>query len=121
MGCNCAHAAWVELIKVPNQMSIYTDPTTLSRKGDIVTQSVLYNLATPQKAKDDKLFLSTIKQSEYDCKENKGKAISLTWYDKNMGEGAVVFAVQPPPTWKAIPADSPFLIEMKTACEHKQR
>jgi hypothetical protein len=83
-----AMAEWVE-VDGDDVMSltIYADPSTIIKRGNMVIISVLYDYKTIQH--DDKLppFLSNIYQEEYDCNELRTKSITSSDFSKNMGTG----------------------------------
>lgn len=86
--------AMAEWVKVGHNegITIYTDPSTISRADDLVK---LWKLVDYQKAPAQnftKPFKSFKVHIEFDCKEGNSRRVAQTFYSDNMGEGDAVLA-----------------------------
>jgi len=85
-----AYGEWVEVsVNVEAGQTVYVDPDTIRRKGDMVEMWALYDNKTPQPAVGD-AYLSRKVQSEYDCTQEMRRMLSVTEFSGNMGSGKVV-------------------------------
>ena len=86
-----AYGAWVEVsIDAEAGQTVYIDPESIRRRGDIAEMWALYDSQTAQPAVG-KSYLSRKVQTEYDCTQNMKRMVSVTEYSGNMGSGNVVF------------------------------
>jgi len=97
-----AYGEWVEVsANVESGETVYVDPGTIRRKGDIAEMWVLYDNKTAQPAVGH-AYLSKKVQNEYNCKEAMKRMLSVTEFSGNMGSGNVVYMSSPllsPATW----------------------
>ncbi len=70
-------------------VTLYANPTTIRKSGNMVKMWRLIDYKTAKDAAG-KQYMSTKRQDEYDCKEERLRIISLVAYSKNMGKGKVV-------------------------------
>jgi len=86
-----AYSGWVSLGGNESAgLTIYVDPSTMSRKGDQVTISILYDFKTPQSKEGDISFLSATMLREYDCAKEHTRLLTVTNYSGEMGNGQIV-------------------------------
>ena len=71
--------------------TIYVDPTTISRKGDLVKMWVLYDFKFVQTI-ESKSYLSATWQQQFNCSEQRSRNLAYTYYSNNMGHGNVTVA-----------------------------
>jgi hypothetical protein len=97
-----AYGEWVQVsVNVEAGETVYVDPDTIRRKGDIAEMSVLYDNKTAQSAVGH-AYLSKKVQNEYNCKEAMKRMLSVTEFSGHMGSGNVVYMSSPlfsPATW----------------------
>jgi hypothetical protein len=97
-----AYGEWVEVsVNVEAGETVYVDPDTIRRRGDIAEMSVLYDNKTAQPAVGH-AYLSKKVQNEYNCKEAMKRMLSVTEFSGHMGSGNVVYMSSPlfsPATW----------------------
>lgn len=87
-----AYAEWVEVTKnVEAGMTVYVDPDTIRRKGDLVKMWSLHDYKTIQTLPGYPSYLSSVSQSLYDCAEERSQLPALTWFSGNMRTGKVVY------------------------------
>lgn len=111
---NSAMAEWVNVGSNEN-VSIYVDPTTIQRAGNMAKMWHLFDF---KYVKEDmgEPYLSTREQNEYDCKEEKYRRRATTQHSKNMGSGKAVYSDSYTAKWKPVPPDSGIEIMWKFAC-----
>jgi len=85
-----AYAEWM-LIYQDTQLglTIYVDPDTIRRKGEVVKWWELYDFKTIQTLGDES-YLSIKGQHEYDCAEELNRSLTRRWFSGNMGSGKVL-------------------------------
>jgi hypothetical protein len=84
-----AHAEWVAIGTTDNA-TVYADPDTIRRKGNLVAMWQLYDYKTVQTVAGNS-HLSSKLQAQYDCLEERDRRLASTWFSGNMGNGNVVF------------------------------
>ncbi len=94
-------AEWVH-VGGNDRFTLYSDPTTINKSGNIVKMLRLTDFKTVQ-ISDGKHYLSTQRQDEYDCVKEQRRIIFVNAYTENMGEGYVVMrVVNKSGSWKPI-------------------
>jgi hypothetical protein len=68
---------------------VYTDSSTIRRRGDLAKMWSLFDSETTQELQG-KRYLSFQQQSEYDCVEERTRILALTFFSGHMGSGDVV-------------------------------
>jgi hypothetical protein len=111
-----AYAGWV-LTSGDDEagLTVYVDPDTLLRKGNLVKMWQLYDYKTVQAVAGDSL-LSIKRQNEYDCTEERTRMLAYTWFSSNMGKGRVVYRTADEQQWEAIVPRSIDRALWKVAC-----
>ena len=101
-----AYAEWVA-IGGNDQigMTTYVNPDTIRRKGDLVKVWQLNNFKTVQTA-DGNSFLSTKKQREFSCAEERTRILAATQFSGNMGNGTVVSVNSNEQQWEPVVPES---------------
>ena len=85
-----AAAEWVGVVFNERvTVTVYADPATIRRSGDIVQMWDLFDFKAPQVAEGLK-YMSRMSQQEYDCKEDRTRVLFLLIYAGNMGSGGLV-------------------------------
>ena len=72
-------------------MTVYVDPDSIRRKGNLAKMWQLYDYKTVQTVAGDSL-LSMKRFNEYDCTEERTRTLGYTWFSGNMGTGNVVYS-----------------------------
>lgn len=88
-----AHAEWRPISYAPGSggFTIYIDPATVLRQGDLVKMLVLYDFKFVQAIKG-KSYLSTTWQQQFECADHRSRHLSYRYHSDNMGNGKVMFA-----------------------------
>jgi hypothetical protein len=98
-------AEWVH-VGGNDRFTLYSDPTTINKSGNIVKMLRLTDFKSAQRI-DTKYYLSTKRQDEYDCVKEQYRIIYVNAYTENMGEGNVVMRViNKPDDWELISSGS---------------
>src|SRR2546425_775145 len=98
------HAEWVAVEKnneLAGIMTVYVDPDTIRRKGNLVKMWQLYDYKTIQTVAGDSL-LSIKRYNEYDCTEERTRMLAYTWFSGNMGSGKVVYSTPDEQQWEPV-------------------
>ena len=98
-----AYAEWVAISSSESLggYTLYADPDTILRKGDLVKMWALYDYKTLQNREGDS-FLSMNTQQQYDCAEERTRLLAYAWYSGNMGKGQVVYSDSSEGKWGAV-------------------
>ena len=99
-------------------LTVYVDPDTIRRKGNLVKMWQLYDYKTIQTVAGDSL-LSIKRYNEYDCTEERTRMLAYTWFSGNMGSGQVVHSDSDEDKWKPVVPDSVAEALWKIACDKK--
>ena len=115
-----AYGEWVLFSETQTGLTVYVDPDTIRREGDLVKMWQLLDYKTIQTVAGDS-FLSSKTQSEYDCAGERLRLLEFMNFSGNMGSGRqdVVSIVPDEKTWISIIAESPGKRLWKVACAKK--
>ena len=100
-----AYAEWLWIDKGKLGMTIYVNPDTIRRKGDLVKMWELFDFKTAQQMADDP-HLSFKMHSEYDCTGERERRLATTFFSGNMGRGNVVYSNSTKDKWGPAPPGS---------------
>jgi hypothetical protein len=81
--------------------TVYVDPDTIRRNGDLVKVWALTDYTTIQTVAD-RSFLSSKAQNEFDCAEERQRELAVTWFSGNMGNGNGVSTNFDETTWRPV-------------------
>jgi len=112
----CVCASW-ETLGTTEGNSIYADPTTKRKVGNIVKMWSLIELKSPQKLVDGKIASSKKEQSEYDCQDERSRSLYSVNHEGSMGAGAVVSTSDEPGKWQPVPPNSVNEALLRYACD----
>ena len=72
--------------------TMYIDPQTIKKTGDLVQVSQMMSFPTGSKSPDGKVsYKSSITTEEYDCKKGLSRSLSFKWFSDIKGTGKVVY------------------------------
>jgi len=95
LSCRTACAEWVSVeSKVEEgltEYTLYVEPDTMRRNGDVVDLSALIDFTTTQTTPSPP-HLSVRSRSQIDCAKERIRLLALTAFSGNMGSGEVVFS-----------------------------
>lgn len=112
-----AYAGWM-LATGSDQtgITLYLDPDTLHRKGDLVKVWQLLDYKIIQNVGGDS-YLSTKLQRQFDCAEARTRILTFTNFSGNMGRGNVVHTGLDETKWEPIAPDSVNQVLWEVACK----
>jgi hypothetical protein len=110
-----AYAEWVE-VGITDEATVYADPDTIRRKGDLVKMWYLHDFKTTQTVLK-KSYLSSRSQDEYDCTEDRHRALATTSFSGNMGSGKVRSSYSIKGKWEPVPPGTITQALWKVACD----
>jgi hypothetical protein len=84
-----ACAEWMSFGASDSGTTVYADPATMRREGDLVKMLVLFDFKTKQ-TKADVSYFSAKAQMEYDCAEQRFEGHTVMYFSDNMGNGQLL-------------------------------
>ena len=86
----------------------FADPVTIRRQDDMVKMWSLIDFGTARVPPGGKRYAyrSSKSEYEYDCKEERLRALSFSWRSGNMGKGKVVYSTAKPGMWEPVARDT---------------
>ena len=93
----------------------YVDIATIRRNGNLVKMWSLTDYKTVKIVAGQSNF-SYKKQSEWDCKDEKGRKLAHTWFTGQMGSGTVNYTDSRTEEWSPIEPESVNETLWKIAC-----
>ena len=82
-------------------LTVYIDPDSIRRKGNLVKMWQLYDYKTVQTVAGDSL-LSIKRYNEFDCTEERTRMLAYTWFSGNMASGKVVYSTPDEQQWEPV-------------------
>ncbi|MCX7141995.1 MAG: hypothetical protein NT123_13130 [Proteobacteria bacterium] len=114
--CGNAAAEWIKLTEL-EAGSVYVDPASVLRDGDVVKLGSLYDLKSAiVSMTNGKPYASQKLQSEYDCRGEKWRMLHFSWHSGKMGEGKMVEYLADAYAWAPVPPGSGVQILWDFAC-----
>ncbi len=98
-----ANAEWVAIgySESLGGYTVYIDPDTIRRNGDLVKVWALTDYITLRTVADIS-FLSSKAYNEFDCAEERQRDLAVTWFSGNMGNGNGVWNNSDETTWRPV-------------------
>jgi surface-adhesin protein E len=112
------YAKWVSVGETQADITVYADPDTIRRKGDLVQMWQLSDFRTVQTVGGDSYFSSKA-LNEYDCAEERTRVLAFTWFSDNMGSGHVVYSNSNERNWEPVAPHSINEALWEVACSKK--
>jgi len=81
--------------------TVYVDPDTIRRTGDLVKVWALTDYTSRQTVAD-RSFLSSKAHHQFDCTEERQRELAVTWFSSNMGKGNGVWNTSDQTTWRPV-------------------
>jgi len=113
------YGEWVPVEKnneVAGRMTVYVDPDTILREGNVVTMWQLINYKTMQGGRSPSRFSSTKIQKQFNCAEARTRLLKVTDFWGNMGTGEPTEAYIDKGNWVPVEPDSINQALLKVAC-----
>jgi hypothetical protein len=116
----CAAPVYAEWVVVGTNIkddTIYINPGTIRRNGEVVELWVIIDSRLAQRLADTTSFFLSVRQlHQYNCGEERLRILATTWFTGNMGNGAVLENLVREGPWKPIPPDSVGRHMMELVC-----
>ena len=104
--CSSVIAEWSQ-VEESSSLIAYVDYATIRKYDNKVKMWSLFDYKNSQDAVgSNKRFLSTKSRNEYDCNEEKSRALSLSVYMGNMGHGEVIYSDSSVGPWEELPPNT---------------
>ena len=101
-------------------LDAYVEPDSIRMKGNKVVAQAMFDFKKPSEFLGNE-FRSTVNVYEFDCENERLKALESVWYAESKGEGAIVDSSSLTYKWnRAIPATPGYAL-MQYACERKSQ
>lgn len=114
-----AHAEWVDIGgKVEQGLTVYLDPDTVHRGGDVVTLWALFDYKAIQSIVGGP-WLSSKAHRQFDCAENRVRLLGYMTFTGNMGSGDPVFSNSQESKWEPVEPESMDRKLLEVACSKK--
>ena len=114
-----AYAEWVAVEETPGLRTVYVDPDTIRREGNLVTLWQLMDFKWMQGNRSPSRFLSTKTQKQYDCAEKRLRLLAFTEFSRNMGTGIPADGYVDKGNWVRVEPDSISQALWEVACGKK--
>lgn len=113
-----AEAEWMNIYSDEN-FSIFSDASSISKKGDQVTMRSLYDFKVPPAITTGVQAQSETWEKEFDCQIKKFRPLHMALFAENMGKGTAFRSSDEVGKWTPIQVASLNEIEWKVACGMK--
>jgi hypothetical protein len=104
-----AYAEWVAVEKnylLPGIQTVYIDPDTIRREGNLVTMWQLIDFKTMQGNRSPTRFLSTKTHKQFDCAERRLRVLAFTEFSRRMATGIPADGYVDTGNWIPVEPDS---------------
>jgi len=104
-----AHAEWMAVEKdyfPPGLWTIYIDPDTIRREGNLVTVWQLVDFKTMQGGRSPTRFYSTKTLKQFDCGEKRFRLLAFMDFTDGMGAGIPDYGYVDKDNWLAVEPES---------------
>jgi hypothetical protein len=99
-----------------DEATVYADPATIQRKGEVVKMWYLQDFKTSQTILK-KPYVSSRSQDEYDCTGDRHRALASTTFSGHMGSGKVRSSYSIKGKWEPVSPGTITHSLWKVACE----
>lgn len=113
-----AYGGWMSFGESESGTTVYADPTTIVREGDLVKMWVLFDFKTAR-TKEGVSYSSAKAHMEYDCAGQRYEGLTVMYYSGNMGNGNVLDRSSGKGNWLRISSGSLDQSLWKLACGKK--
>jgi surface-adhesin protein E len=113
-----AYAEWVAVDKNDDGRTVYVDPATIRRNGDLVKMWTLLDYTTVQTVVQG-LFLSMRQELQFNCAEKRQQLLASTMFSGNMERGYAVYSDLDEGKWRPVAPRSIGEVLWEFACGKK--
>ena len=115
-GSVSALADWVR-VSGNDKVTAYADPATMRKRGNIVKIWSLFDFKDENIYTDGSPYLSVVRETEFNCKDNVQHMLSYSIYSANMTRGRVVDKGGEPQDWKTVSPSNMAIAMREFACK----
>jgi len=122
LGAGGAHAEWAKIgvsRKAGDAFTLYVDPATVQRNGNLARMWDLRDFSQPQTI-DGQAYLSEKTQVEFDCEAKKARILATIDCAARMCAGRIVYSDADSSEWNVVGANTLGELEWKAACGIKE-
>ena len=112
-----AYAEWTLFTTDGKGNAVYTDPDTISRKGQLVRIWVLLDSNTVHETIDGVAFLSSRTLHQYDCEKARFRFLAFSLFSGSMGGGQLIHSNHNVLDWEPVPPKGVARRLLKTVCK----
>jgi hypothetical protein len=110
-----AGAEWTQ-VGTSDASTVYADPATISKSGNIANMWHLLDFKTVQSRPYGLLYWSQKTQQEYDCTQARERTLELHNYSENMAKGDETYTDAEPGDWKPVLPGASSAARLELAC-----
>jgi hypothetical protein len=117
-----AYAEWVAVEKdylIPGLQTLYVDPDTISREGNLVTMWQLIDFKWMQGGRSPTRFSSAKTHKQFVCAENRLRLLAFTEFSRGMGTGIPADGYVDTGNWLSVEPESINHALWEVACGHE--
>ncbi len=102
------YAAWVAVENnyLPGKQTVYVDPDTIRREGNLVTMVILIDWYWMQGNRSPSRFYSTKIKKQFDCADKRLRRLAFTDFYGRMGTGIPSAAYESEGNWYPVEPES---------------
>jgi hypothetical protein len=112
---NSAMAEWVR-VNGNDKLNAYADPSSVRKKGNITKITSLFDFRAENSLSDGSVYLSIIRETEFNCKQNQQRMVAYSIHAAKMGKGKVLESGSEPQDWKRSSREAIALSMKNFAC-----
>ena len=116
LASSSAMAEWVR-VHGNDKVTVYADPSTMRNRLYIARIMTLFDFRAENVLRDGNQYMSVIRETEFNCRENLQRMISYSIYSGKMGRGRMLDSGNEAQDWKPV-SRANIALDMKSfACE----
>jgi hypothetical protein len=96
----------------------YYDVSAIEHQGDRRRAWTMLDYRDPQKNKQGQSFKSTRAQMEFDCKDKRARALTVSFHSGSRLSGEVLVSEGVFQDWMGVPPSTPMANILKAVCAH---
>jgi hypothetical protein len=101
------YAEWVAVGPSAEDETVYINPETIRRKGELVEVWVMWDRKLAKQVPNTTSYYSSIRDlQQYNCQEARYRFLATAWFSGNMGKGITLGDLTNTGAWRPIPPDS---------------
>lgn len=110
-----ATADWVR-VHGNEKLIAFADSSSIRKKGNILKVLSLFDFKAENTLSDGSTYMSIIRETEFNCKENLQRMVSFSIHSGKMGKGEVMESGSDPQDWKPVSKEGIAVDMMEFTC-----